>query len=308
LLNLEFAMEISATENCLTPLYRGELFALDDWRCAGCDSPGRHEEWCADDRLVITRRGLWELSVAGQKQIADPLQALLWNGQSGFRVRHPIGGADHCTVLRLTQAGSAAMRGAHTVIDTAITTISEQPTFVRASQSLSARSFWLHSRLLQATRQFDSLDRLLIEQAALELLDEIGVPNASTTQAKQSVRSSQATDRLRHRRAAQYVDHARLVIAKRFAEPLTVSEIAKTVACSPFHLARQFKRMLGVSLHQAVIAWRLRVGLEQVLDQPEQLARIALDLGFASHSHFTDSFRAHYGCSPQQARRARLTL
>ncbi len=82
-------------------------------------------------------------------------------------------------------------------------------------------------------------------------------------------------------------------------------DIAETVGCSPFYLARQFKRAFGIGLHQALVAWRLRVGLERVLDQADQLTHIALDLGFASHSHFTDSFRAQFGCSPQQARQTR---
>jgi AraC-like DNA-binding protein len=47
----------------------------------------------------------------------------------------------------------------------------------------------------------------------------------------------------------------------------------------------------------------LREGLERLLDDPLHISRIALDVGFASHSHFTDAFRAEYGRSPQQVRR-----
>jgi AraC-like DNA-binding protein len=53
---------------------------------------------------------------------------------------------------------------------------------------------------------------------------------------------------------------------------------------------------------------RLRAGLERLLDEPVSVSTIALDSGFASHSHFTDAFRAEYGCSPSEARGLRHGL
>jgi AraC family transcriptional regulator len=280
---------LSKSCSCLTPLYRGALFAVDDWQCAGHDSPGLHEEWCADDRIVITRRGVWELQSSGHRQIADPLHAIFWNGQTSFRVRHPIGGGDVCTVLRLTPSGSSALRALHNPTSENQLAL----TFKRASHLLSPRSFLLHWRVLQAARLSDHFDRLAIDEAALELLMDVStVPTLTSVPPNIS---------------PAYVHHAREVIAKRHTEALCLADIANTVACSPFHLARQFKRAFGISLHQTLMAWRLRVGLERVLDQPEQLTTIALDLGFASHSHFSDAFRKHYGCSPQQARQRTLS-
>ncbi|HWM28278.1 MAG TPA: hypothetical protein VNQ14_07460, partial [Woeseiaceae bacterium] len=74
----------------MTPLYRGALFAIDDWCCAGRDTPGRSEEWCQDDRIVVTRRGAWELEIAGSARLADPMTVTFWNRDSYYRVRHPV--------------------------------------------------------------------------------------------------------------------------------------------------------------------------------------------------------------------------
>ena len=93
----------------LTPLFQGEWFALDDWRCAGEDTPAGREEWSADDRVVVTRRGAWELAVEGEARLADPVSATLWN-RGAYRVRHPVGGGDRCTVFRLTATGAHALR------------------------------------------------------------------------------------------------------------------------------------------------------------------------------------------------------
>jgi AraC family transcriptional regulator len=36
----------------------------------------------------------------------------------------------------------------------------------------------------------------------------------------------------------------------------------------------------------------------------DDLAAVALDVGFASHSHFTDAFRREFGRAPSEVRRA----
>jgi AraC-like DNA-binding protein len=103
--------------------------------------------------------------------------------------------------------------------------------------------------------------------------------------------------------ANRYADRARDLIASEFRSPLTVAGIARAVHCSPFHLGRIFRRATGMTLHRAVVRLRLREGLERLLDGPASVAAVALDVGFASHSHFTDAFRSEFGCPPSAARR-----
>jgi AraC-like DNA-binding protein len=40
------------------------------------------------------------------------------------------------------------------------------------------------------------------------------------------------------------------------------------------------------------------MALEPLADGAGDLTRIALDLGFSSHSHFTAAFRRHFGLTP----------
>jgi len=123
--------------------------------------------------------------------------------------------------------------------------------------------------------------------------------------------ATESTARARIDRArglSRYVDRARDIIAHDFTQPLTVESIARRVQCSPFHLSRRFRRATGVTLYRAVVQMRLRAGLERLLDEPAKVATIALDSGFASHSHFTDAFRAEYGCSPSEARNLRHAM
>ncbi|MBK6674613.1 MAG: hypothetical protein IPG49_14525 [Proteobacteria bacterium] len=73
----------------MSRLLCGRLISIDDWRCAGDDTAGRHAEWCGDDRIVITRRGMWELDIHGVSILADATAATLWNRNTEYRVRHP---------------------------------------------------------------------------------------------------------------------------------------------------------------------------------------------------------------------------
>jgi AraC family transcriptional regulator len=58
-----------------------------------------------------------------------------------------------------------------------------------------------------------------------------------------------------------------------------------------------------------VLRRRLRDALELLLDTRESISRIALTVGFTSHSHLTDAFRREFGVPPQVLRRGgRLPL
>jgi AraC-like DNA-binding protein len=56
-----------------------------------------------------------------------------------------------------------------------------------------------------------------------------------------------------------------------------------------------------MTLHAYVHELRLRTALERVADG-EDLTRVALDLGYASHSHFTSLFRRAFGVTPSDFR------
>jgi AraC-like DNA-binding protein len=57
-----------------------------------------------------------------------------------------------------------------------------------------------------------------------------------------------------------------------------------------------------MTLHAYRNDLRLRSSLEQ-LESGGDLTRLALDLGYSSHSHFTSSFRVLFGVPPSAIRR-----
>lgn len=83
----------------------------------------------------------------------------------------------------------------------------------------------------------------------------------------------------------------------------TMTEIAGAVHCSPFHLARLFRRQTGTSLHRYRTALRMTQALARLSQGESDLSRLAADLGYASHSHFTSVFRRTFDTTPNQMRR-----
>ena len=282
----------SLPESCsrLTPLFHGEWFAIEDWRCAGEDTPARREEWSTDDRVVVTRRGAWELAVEGEARLADPVTATLWN-RGAYRVRHPVGGGDQCTVFRLTAAAARALRE----LEPSRGTSPPRRTFAHRSRPIDGRGYLLHRRALANAHPANgAADPLAVEEPGLAFLRRVSAGDWSQAETPTAPE------------ARRYVDRARDLLARDFRQPLTLAGIAREVHCSAFHLSRLFRRATSVTLYRAVVRLRLREGLERLLDQPDHVATIALAVGFASHSHFTDAFRAEFGCPPSEARRLLL--
>jgi len=84
----------------------------------------------------------------------------------------------------------------------------------------------------------------------------------------------------------------------------TLADVADAACCSPFHLARQFRRHTGLSLHAWREHLRLAAALQRLEDGERDLAALAHELGYASQSHWGQALRRAVGVTPAQARAA----
>jgi AraC-like DNA-binding protein len=88
------------------------------------------------------------------------------------------------------------------------------------------------------------------------------------------------------------------------ADRLSVADLAAKLGISAFHLCRVFRRETGMSLHSFRLEVRLRTALEKLEEPGADISRVALDLGFSSHSHFTEVIRRRSGLTPTEVRRS----
>lgn len=88
------------------------------------------------------------------------------------------------------------------------------------------------------------------------------------------------------------------------AAGLTLQEVAEEACSSPFHLARSFRRAMGLSPHQYRLRLRMAQALARLQDGERDLAGLAHDLGFCGQSHLGAVFQREVGVTPGQARAA----
>jgi AraC-like DNA-binding protein len=104
-------------------------------------------------------------------------------------------------------------------------------------------------------------------------------------------------------RSSPRVELVRELVAASPTRRWTLSDIAGAVHVSPFHLARQFRSATGQTLARYLLGLRLALALDRLQEGEDDLARLAVDLGFASHSHFTERFRHAFGKPPSEGRK-----
>jgi AraC family transcriptional regulator len=110
---------------------------------------------------------------------------------------------------------------------------------------------------------------------------------------------------MRERTAAAHRDlaeRATALIARSLAQPLSLPRLAERLRTSPFHLARVFRAQTGFSVDAYGRSLRLRAALERLPAYTDGLTALALELGFSSHSHFTEAFRREFGVAPSVLR------
>ena len=82
---------------------------------------------------------------------------------------------------------------------------------------------------------------------------------------------------------------------------LSVAALAAQLGMSPYTFARLFKAKVEASPHAFVLSRRVQRA-ELLLGGTMSLSEIALTVGFASQSHFTEAFRRRTGRTPSKAR------
>ena len=128
-------------------------------------------------------------------------------------------------------------------------------------------------------------------------LDLLGMSFSSMHARRRPLRSSAVARRMRA------LERVREAVALDPAENWTVAKLAKVAGLSPFHLCHVFREAVGASIYDYVVQERLAHALDAVLNGAD-LMTLALDTGFASHSHLTARFRRFFGCTPTELRRA----
>jgi AraC-like DNA-binding protein len=96
---------------------------------------------------------------------------------------------------------------------------------------------------------------------------------------------------------------ARDVLCEVHDRTLTIDEVAREAAMSPFHFIRQFSAVFGDTPHQARIKARLDRARRLLVSGERSVTDICMEVGFSSHGSFSALFARRVGVSPSEYRR-----
>ncbi|HEY1969811.1 MAG TPA: AraC family transcriptional regulator [Pseudonocardia sp.] len=264
------------------------LLTTDDATVWDVVCPGRHahpseEECTSSTYFVFPYRGVYIHHVGRGTTIAEANQVVVLNEDEPYRVSHPVAGGDAGLSISVAPGTLAELAPAHYRHPSGKAALNLSHLRVDVGAQSSATQ--LRQRLRRGT-----VDTLEAEILTIELIRRaLGRRTAH-----------RATGSASRRRL---VDRAKLVIASEPGRRWTLDQIAGEVSASPVYLTQVFRQVEGVPLYKYQLQLRLARALN-LLQDSDDLARLAVELGFSSHSHFSSAFKKAYGHTPAALRRS----
>lgn len=106
--------------------------------------------------------------------------------------------------------------------------------------------------------------------------------------------SGEAGGGLGRRRLRQVVDY----IHEHLADGVSLADLARVAALSPFHFARQFRRTTGLPPHEYVTRCRVERARELLVRPGIGIADVAVQVGFCDQSHLARHYKRVFGLTP----------
>jgi AraC family transcriptional regulator len=271
----------------VTPLFTdavvfdSPLVRIGAFRCAA-DYPGFQDTGPIQNDCFVFPRTAVRIEHEHEPAFATNANVITFYNRSQRYLRHKVSDqGDRCDWFAIDRAIAREITGAD-----------EEHPFAWTRRACDSRAYLAQRRIFRMVTERASVDSVAIEEAVIHLLECAVHPTADPPP-------------LTKRQRALALD-VECLLGARFEQHLSLAEIGREVGASVYHLCRTFRRATGMPLHQYQQRLRLRHGLEPVMETRDPLSRVAVDLGFTHHSHFTAAFHREFGETPSVLRGARL--
>ncbi len=271
-------------------VFSTESVTIGAFRCPASHPLFRNSGPIRDDCFVFPRTTVVIQHDNARAFVADPTIVTLYNRRQEYERRLLCADGDRCDWFSVSQD---VLRAALVDRDPSAAE-TERP--VRFTHAPADASTYLEQRRLFIDASNPAgVETLDVEERVVALLDRVLALAYSGRQSRARLPRLPA--------ATELANAAKAWIAPRVAQRLTLASIARAIDCSVFHLCRSFQRATGLTLHAYRDDVRLRLGLERLEHGERDLSRLALDLGYSSHSHLTAAFHRSFGMPPSTARK-----
>ena len=94
------------------------------------------------------------------------------------------------------------------------------------------------------------------------------------------------------------VDRVIAILKGNLVEPPALEALGKQVGCSSFYLSRIFSQQMGKTISQFIRQLRMEKAAELLRVGKLNVTQVAMEVGYASSSHFSVAFHETFGCCP----------
>jgi AraC-like DNA-binding protein len=262
----------------LTVIAGDEGVKLHRARCSCRESGYEEREPTPAPKLVFVEQGAFWRRTATSRALLDAGFAYFQSRSSEEEFAHPNDGGDVCTLVRLSVSLTAEIMGGEPQLP-------ERPAAIDARTHRAFRSLIVEAR--------NGIGSTWVERG-ISLFGELAMVSRTETHNAPVPRA-----RPSHKRLADNAREALIADSR-----LGLVELARIVECSPFHLSRVFRRETDTTISEYRLRLRVREALARISAGEQNLARLAIELGFSDHSHLTRLLVRELGETPTAIRRS----
>jgi len=253
----------------------------------------KHFEWestpGSDYLLVTPLSGHLEYSTNSERGYLDSSRVVIVNPYTPLSVSGNV-----VDVLQLTISSSLLIQLAISMNSIPPkSTIAFPPEPLTNDDSLNRLLLSLQKELLADEPGREIVMRALVEQMLVQVLRQHSV-------ARRSDELEISRVGLIDRRIRKSIE----LMHSQLEQNLSLKDLAAASYLSPFHFARLFKKITGVTPHNYLAAIRTQKAQLLLSDHSLSVNAIAAKVGYLSSSHFTKAFRSATGTTPREFRKA----
>lgn len=266
-------------------LYKSDFYSITDFKCRCTDCRTSKPEYSDSFCIAFVRKGNFLFNVFRHSLDSYNGCALITKPGYEHTVTHTHTVPDECTIFELNMDFYNELQEHFNTIH-----FFQNHDLHSTLIKTNAETEFLHYNILQLAL-VKSGSKLEIDQLVMEMIEKvIGSIGEYTPDAR--IHSKLKRNHLRT------IELAKEFIAGKFADDISLMDIASYCHVSPFHFSRIFKTFTSYSPHQFLLTIRLKNAELLLRNTSMPVADVAFSSGFNSIQYFTTAFRQKYLCPP----------
>jgi AraC family transcriptional regulator len=258
-------------------LASGSNWKVDDIVCGSGPHDRPFEEQHDSACIAVVTDGTFQYRTTQGAVLLSPGAMLLGNDRHCYECGHEHGSGDRCLSFHFLPEFLESVAAAIPGVRRTEFSIAHLPPMLAFAPIIA-----------EAVAARDGGDAVRLEEHSLRLA---GAVCRALCEAKSVPRVLGARDGKRITEALRRIE-------TEAHEQLTIADLARSVAMSPYHFLRTFRAVIGMTPYQLILLTRLHRASVYLRQSDADIAAIAFDAGFNDLSTFNRRFRRVMGVNP----------